>query len=405
LKGQHLSFASPIHLKDNAATVLRRINLQPSNGAGGFDEDWLQDVLFNHCHAIPFRDIDPTLGTVVPLCREMSTPAGPVDLVCVTTSGKVVLVETKLFRNPEARRTVVGQILDYAKELTSWRFEQLAARVASASGKGHDYLMSAVKAQEAGLDEARFVDSVNRSLSRADMTLLIVGDGIPTGAEALVGFLERHGGLQFSLGLVEVAVFETPDGGRLIQPRVLAKTELLRRTLLLTTEGASIQEVSPESAAEDVEPTWQQVFWTELLSNLHLDDITQPVPPKPPRGTNAYFPTPPNGNFSWISAFIASSRHQVGVYQLLSASNESAASIFASLQSQKDEIEREIGAPLSWETTAKSFLIIVRRTYSSLENIEERQRVKVFLREMINKFVNSFRPRLAALQRDRTLDA
>lgn len=43
----------------------------------------------------------------------------------------------------------------------------------------------------------------------------------------------------------------------------------------------------------------------------------------------------------------------------------------------------------------------------SLENVEERQSVKVFLREMINKFVNSFRhrARLAALQRDRTLDA
>ena len=123
-----MSFAVPVHLSASGkATQMRRIALQQGGGSNQFKEDWLQDFLFTYPDTIPFRDFDPALGSVLPVCREMSTPAGFVDLVCVTTAGKLVLIETKLFRNPEARREVVSQILDYAKEMTSWRFEQLAA--------------------------------------------------------------------------------------------------------------------------------------------------------------------------------------------------------------------------------------------------------------------------------------
>ena len=52
---------------------------------------------------------------------ELKTPAGPIDNFMVTPSGLPVLVECKLWRNPEARRQVVGQILDYAKELSRWQ--------------------------------------------------------------------------------------------------------------------------------------------------------------------------------------------------------------------------------------------------------------------------------------------
>ena len=49
--------------------------------------------------------------------REVLTAAGLIDVLYVSPAGLVTIVETKLWRNPEARREVVGQILDYAKEL------------------------------------------------------------------------------------------------------------------------------------------------------------------------------------------------------------------------------------------------------------------------------------------------
>ena len=64
----------------------------------------------------------------VPICTELNTPAGAIDNFLVTPKGLPVLVECKLWRNPEARREVVGQILDYAKELKSLVFVRFAAR-------------------------------------------------------------------------------------------------------------------------------------------------------------------------------------------------------------------------------------------------------------------------------------
>jgi len=395
-----MSFAVPVHVSAaGKATPMRRVALQ-QGGSNQFKEDWLQNFLFTHPETIPFRDFDPALGTVLPVCREMSTPAGFVDLVCVTTAGKIVLIETKLFRNPEARRQVVSQILDYAKEMTSWRFEQLAAQVASATGKRSSHLLDLLRLAVPQFDEARFVDSINRSLARADMTLLIVGDGIQRGAEALVGFLERHGGLQFSFGLLEVAVFETEDGSKFIQSRILTKTELLRRTLLVGPSGESIQEATPESGSEaDVEPTWQQVFWTEYFALLRLDDISQPIPPKPPRGTNAYFPMPPSGGVNWVSAYLMSSKHRVGVYLVLSNSYAPNKDVFAALAAQRADIEREIGLELSWESSSRSFSVTARKSYADIDSVTERSALLGFLADMTNKFVNAFRPSIEAALR------
>ena len=40
--------------------------------------------------------------------------------------------EFKLWRNPHARREVIGQILDYAKDLASWSYEDLQRQISLA---------------------------------------------------------------------------------------------------------------------------------------------------------------------------------------------------------------------------------------------------------------------------------
>ncbi len=83
----------------------------------GFSEAWLQTRLFENPQSLPLTEIDPGYQNICPLCIEMNTGAGPIDIVYITPQGRLVIVETKLWRNPEARRKVIGQILDYAKEL------------------------------------------------------------------------------------------------------------------------------------------------------------------------------------------------------------------------------------------------------------------------------------------------
>jgi hypothetical protein len=56
---------------------------------------------------------------------ELPLASGFVDNLYATPDGDLIVGETKLFRNPEARREVVGQVIDYAKDLSALSYEQL----------------------------------------------------------------------------------------------------------------------------------------------------------------------------------------------------------------------------------------------------------------------------------------
>ncbi|MFW8629771.1 hypothetical protein [Vibrio natriegens] len=60
----------------------------------GFTEYWLQQRLFENPQSLPFGEIDPAYQTVCPLCMQMNTGAGPIDIVYVTPQGRLVIVET-----------------------------------------------------------------------------------------------------------------------------------------------------------------------------------------------------------------------------------------------------------------------------------------------------------------------
>jgi hypothetical protein len=236
------AFTTPLVVRpDQTSVPLERVPLARTESADAYSEDWLQDLLYRHPRALPIAEIEESFLGLVPVCREMETPVGPVDVVYVTPSGRPVIVEAKLWRNPESRRKVIGQILDYAKELSRWNYETFDAAVRRArrredgdQPKGLHELMGFAKDS---LEAARFFDSLSQSLKRGDLLLLIVGDGIREGVGAITEFLEGHASLHFTFGLVEMAIYRMPDGGQLVQPRVLAQSTIVRRVVVEVRDG------------------------------------------------------------------------------------------------------------------------------------------------------------------------
>lgn len=91
--------------------------MRPGSGAT-YDEAWLQQLIQEHPSLLPIGMIEPALQGPIPICMELPVPSGFVDNLMITADGGIVVVETKLWRNPEARREVIGQVLDYAKDLS-----------------------------------------------------------------------------------------------------------------------------------------------------------------------------------------------------------------------------------------------------------------------------------------------
>jgi hypothetical protein len=410
-RGDMSAFTRPIHIRpDGGASLPERIPLGVSESQ--YDEKWLQAQLFAFPQALPITEIDPHAGALVPICTELRTDGGPADILYVTRTGKIVLVETKLWRNSEARRIVVAQILDYAKELSGWTYEDLAREAAQASKGGPEHLLKSVRAAHPELDEAAFVDGINRSLAEGDFILVIAGDGIRSGAEALVSFLERFGNLRFHFALVEIASYRLADGALLLQPRVLAKTELLRRTVYMTQQSgatlvmddAEVEPIlvvdrrrAPDPARGDL---WLR-FWQEYLAKLVLDDLQQPLP-QAVRTDRIYLQLPPGGrNLIWITAYVARSERSAGVFLTLGKNLPRAAEWYNRLYEDREEIETVV-PDLQWIRKADGNFRVEAPTIkvAEIETPADRDAVLRYLCDDTNRMVNAFRHRLVKLVRE-----
>jgi hypothetical protein len=221
------------------------------------DESWLQKLIFRFPQVLPVHEIEPGFGPLIPVCLELPTPAGIVDNLYVTGRGDLIIVECKLWRNPEARREVVAQIIDYAHGMANWTFADLQKAVGEAIALDGDKpparLYSLI--EEAGdIAEPDFIDAVSRNLRLGRMLLLIVGDGIREGVESLSGFLQLHAGFHFTLGIVEMPVFSMPNDGFVLQPRVLARTINIERGIVRIVDGRpAIEAATSETDMEGTE--------------------------------------------------------------------------------------------------------------------------------------------------------
>ncbi len=92
-------YARPLLIRTNQPSIeLERV---PVSGEGSnYDENFIQKIAFEHPDCLPVTEIDRTYEDLIPVCMELSTDAGPLDILYVTPKGRLVIVETKLWRNP-----------------------------------------------------------------------------------------------------------------------------------------------------------------------------------------------------------------------------------------------------------------------------------------------------------------
>ncbi|HBE97598.1 MAG TPA: DUF4268 domain-containing protein [Verrucomicrobiales bacterium] len=396
---------APLHIdSDGTAVPLSRLLIGDAAVGADYDEDAIRNLAFDHPACLPIGEIDSSYLDPIAVCKELSTPAGPIDALLVTRSGRLIIVEAKLWKNPEARRKVIGQILDYAKELKRWGYEDLQREVARSTGKKGNALYELVKRSGGDLDEASFVDAVSRSLSRGQFLLLVIGDGIKEGAAKIAEFLQETGTLEYTLGMVEMTLYRGGVGDLFVQPRVIAKTEIIERSVFEIRDERIKVDVEPEDEETRIDlnekQKWYQDFWTELLGRLTLDDPSQPMA-NPTRTGNIFFPI--EKQQVWISAFFGQSRGLVGVY-INFAKGESSDRIYSQLLEDREEIDRELGRDIKWkefEPAEKHFVSTIR-TFGKNEtkNPANREEIIEFLLEAINRFVNAFRHRVNRLAGD-----
>ena len=233
---------------DNRAIALAPVRLgQTPDEDGNRREAFIQNLIHDHPALIPMAEIEPAFSPLISVCKELPTPAGYLDNLWITPWGGLIFGEAKLVRNPQARREVVAQALDYARGVADWSFDDLEAAVRKAVKHPSFKLWSLVEA-ETDLTEEQFTDAVQRRLRTGQLLLLIIGDGIQEGVEGLTSHLQLHAGLHVGLVLLDLSLWRTVDGGLIVVPRVPMRTVLIERGIVrLETDRARID--PPETSS------------------------------------------------------------------------------------------------------------------------------------------------------------
>lgn len=193
-------------------------------------EDALQTLIERNPKILPGKQMDP--GSEDPprfvfLRREMPISGQSLDLLLADQRGILTLVETKLIQNPESRREVVGQIIEYAANaIQSWgngRAREKAAEFWSRKGRNLDDVIRE-GFEDAEIDIDAFWRSVEENLNDRNLRLIIAADQLRPEVRRIVEYLNQEMENTEVYGL-ELQCYGDEKASLVLVPRLIGQTQ------------------------------------------------------------------------------------------------------------------------------------------------------------------------------------
>lgn len=211
----------------------------------------LQNLLIESPFLIPIDEIREGVSPLVVAVGEFGLPgSGNTDILALSADGDIAIIECKLAANPESRRKVIGQILEYASYLWGMSYREVDSRVQRLRGKSLPDLIEEAVAGE--WDRASFEHGVTQSLTNGDFTLIIVVDEINEELRRVIRYINECSKSAFSLHALEVRRFQA-GGVEILVPQLhglSAKAPVARGERKKWTEeaffGALAENVGPD---------------------------------------------------------------------------------------------------------------------------------------------------------------
>lgn len=197
-------------------------------------EEKLQNLIEKHPNLIPSTEIVSSPSFVI-LKRETGVSSGSIDLLLIDQYMVPTIVETKV-ANPEMRRKIVAQGLDYAASLTT----EITGEVINDWAKNYwgEKLQSILQETLGitGLD----TELINQNLERTRVRLIFAADVIPTELKRLVEFLNKSS-RELEAYALEVRLFPTTAGDvitvSIFGPTIQQKSQKLTTRRQIDREG------------------------------------------------------------------------------------------------------------------------------------------------------------------------
>ena len=395
--------------------LLERFVRRPLNVGAQFDEKWLQEVLFANIDLIQPTDASYDRIQLVPLCRELNLNDGIrnlfLDILAITETGKLILIECKLWKNPQARREVLAQAFEYASLLQSLSYSDLSSKLRRHINSGsEDPIIFALRSAGISVDESLLISRIDQGMKKGNFHVVIAGDGIRTDLVNLVNSPAMTG-MTADLSLLEISVHQDDEGKTLLSPSVPQEIETVTRTVLISTEGMPVSIEEDESEINPLpnqeSPTQRRMkeekkelntlFWRRAIEEIKFSHPDQDSLRR--GGSNwckALLPAP----LKWITAW--RSKDQIGVFLRIDGEDIPKYKVFFDerLDLMREEISSDISVNIPSEGSDDwSTALFLSVNYSEID-VYDPNTIDLqieWLAEHLDKFVNYIRPILKQL--------
>ncbi len=206
--------------------------LEPLEGERFEKEDELQALIAEHLELLDgkqMRPEDPLRWILIAREQGIAESADAaarwaVDHLLADQDAVPTLVEVKRGRNPEIRRTIVGQMLEYAAHASrTWTADTLRRAFEESTDDPGEELGKLLQPDgEEEPDADGFWERVATNLAAAHLRLLFVADDIPDELERVVEFLNAQMP-RIEVLAVEIKQFKG-DSRQTLVPRVIGRT-------------------------------------------------------------------------------------------------------------------------------------------------------------------------------------
>ncbi|MFQ5882100.1 MAG: hypothetical protein ACE5I9_06465 [Candidatus Methylomirabilales bacterium] len=178
----------------------------------------LQNLLIESPFLIPIEEIREGVSPLVFAVGEFGLPgSGNTDILAFSADGDIAVVECKLAANPESRRKVIGQILEYASFLWGMSYREVNTRIQRLKGKPLPDLIEEAVAGE--WDRTSFEEGVTQLLANGSFILIIVVDEINEELRRIIRYVNECSESAFSLHALEVHRFKA-NGTEILVPQL-----------------------------------------------------------------------------------------------------------------------------------------------------------------------------------------
>jgi len=201
------------------------------------EEGKLQDYLEEYPSLIPLAEIVEGASDLLCMGREVGAGPGSVDLLFIDKDGLLTVVETKLAKNPEARRTVIGQIIEYASYISQWTADDVY-RIANEYLKSNiDEAMGNVSQGEFSAEDFR--SNIEQNLKNGKIRLIVAVDELIEPLRATVTFLNSYS--NFDILLLQVSSFEESKSRKVLIPLLFGYAQ--KGTVSITSKPKINEEI------------------------------------------------------------------------------------------------------------------------------------------------------------------